>query len=126
MAKKNTSINLTGSVITSTGSISNITSTTNPYGGSVTYPYNNTTTFATSQWAVPKDPCDLFSGKVLNLQKIEEMTAERRGIVLSLIGNLGLSNDKVKELIISTLEVYGLFENKDTLTRKIKIENVIK
>jgi hypothetical protein len=65
--------------------------------------------------------------RAINIDKISEMDEVKRGLVMQIIGEyVKASWGGQKEILENTLDAYGIFENKDSLKRKQKIEDVLK
>lgn len=97
----------------------------------ISTPYTNTIT--SGSWAgiintnSTNSTIDILDGKSLNLEKLEEMSPERRTSILSIISSLAVSTDySVRKLLLNTLESYNLLEDKDVVSRKAKIESVVR
>ncbi len=85
-----------------------------------------TGTYTSSYSGGDYNPLSFLEEKSINLEKLKEMSDERRTSILSLISSLASSNDSsVRKMLLNTLEVYDIFEDKEVLLRKIKIESVI-
>jgi hypothetical protein len=64
--------------------------------------------------------------RAINIDKIAEMDEAKRAIIMSVISEYNKGGWETKKIFENTLEAYGVFENKDSLTRKNKIGDVLK
>lgn len=93
----------------------------------------NSTSISTASYAVLNSVLNTSNSilsyledKSINLAKIEEMTAERRTTVLSIISSLSSATEKsVRIMLLNTLESYNILEDKEVIERKSKIESFI-
>ncbi len=97
------------------GSITNNSTASNTFGHGYGY---------VGSWT---NPLEILEDKSINLEKLDEMSSERRKSILSIISYLAVSTDSnVRKLLLNTLESYNILEDRDVVSRKAKIESVVK
>jgi hypothetical protein len=64
--------------------------------------------------------------RAINLNKIAEMDVNVRDLIMLIIAEYNKADYTTKKLFENTLEAYGIFDTKDSLIRKNKINDVLK
>jgi hypothetical protein len=68
---------------------------------------------------------DDIKDKAINIDRIKALDEVERKLVLDLLEQLDNSSQNMQRMILNTMEVYGIFEDKVVVARKQKIKGVM-